>query len=84
MSFQAVAVQENRPAQVVKDRILLWAQPPTSGLGPGILMEHLNHNYGLRVSFCTAIAQRVPLRRVVADLHPAIATAFLNPMEIEA
>lgn len=84
VAFQAVAVQENRPAEVVKNRILFWAQPATPRFGPGILIEHLNHHYGLRVSFCTTIAQRVPLRRVVADLLPEIAAALTDPKEIES
>lgn len=84
VAFQAVAVQENRPAEVVKNRILFLAQPATSRFGPGILIEHLNHHYGLRVSFCTTIAQRVPLRRVVADLLPEIAAALTDVKEIES
>lgn len=83
VAFQAVAVQENRPAEVVKNRILFWAQPASSRFGPGFLIEHLNHQYGLRVSFCTTIAQRVPLRRVVADLLPEVAAALTDPKEIK-
>lgn len=85
VAFQSMAVQEKRPAQNVKDRILFWAKPfNNSRFGTGILIELLDHHYGLRVSFCTTIAQRVSLRRVVADLLPEIGAALMVPKQIES
>lgn len=44
----------------------------------GMLVSFLDYYWGVRVSFCTSVAQRVPLRGLVADLLPAFAKSLIG------
>lgn len=44
-----------------------------------MLIPFLDFYWGVRVSFCTGVAQRVSLRHLVADLLPAFATCLTSP-----
>ncbi|KAI9148048.1 hypothetical protein HJFPF1_11869 [Paramyrothecium foliicola] len=44
-----------------------------------MLIPFLDFYWGVRVSFCTGVAQRVPLRQLVADLLPAFAVCLTSP-----
>lgn len=52
-------------------------------MSQGQLVTFLDRHYGVRVSFCTGIAQRVPLRQVVADLLPGAARTLTGGREWE-
>lgn len=86
VAFQKFAAQEDLSDEGVniKDGVLHLAQPGISSTALGSLIRHLECYYGLRVSFCTAIAQRVPLRRVIADFLPDTAGTLTNPEDIES
>ncbi|KAH7308500.1 hypothetical protein B0I35DRAFT_442073 [Stachybotrys elegans] len=44
-----------------------------------LLVPFLEFHWGVRVSFCTGVAQRVPLRQLVADLLPAFSACLTSP-----
>ncbi|KAF7546013.1 hypothetical protein G7Z17_g8730 [Cylindrodendrum hubeiense] len=46
--------------------------------GDNMLIPFLNFYWGVRVSFCTGVAQRVPLTELVADVLPAFAKTFTS------
>ncbi|KAJ3499547.1 hypothetical protein NLG97_g235 [Lecanicillium saksenae] len=69
---------------------LVWAKMPGQtikrkrlGDPKGMLIAFLDCCWGVRVSFCTGIAQRVRLRDLVADVLPAFAETFTTMTEKE-
>jgi hypothetical protein len=46
-----------------------------------MLIPFLDFYWGVRVSFCTGVAQRVPLRVLVGDLFPVFASTFSKEEE---
>jgi hypothetical protein len=63
ITLTTTKVWAKRPGRTVKAELL-------EGNGPE-LISALDFYWDVRLSFCTGVAQRLPLRSLVADLHPA-------------
>ncbi|GAB1311784.1 hypothetical protein MFIFM68171_01994 [Madurella fahalii] len=64
-----------RRGKTIKDRILERDNH--------MLVPFLDSYWGVKVSYCTGVAQRVQLRDLVADLLPAFARTLTNHTEVE-